>query len=101
MTQATVVRYQTSPEAADENERLIRAVFAELNEEQPEGLRYASFRLDDGVSFLHVAIVDAEVNPLTKSAAFAEFQGEIGARVVEGPTPSGAKVIASYRLPVD
>ena len=35
MTTATVVRYTTRPEAADENERLIRAVFAQLADESP------------------------------------------------------------------
>ena len=48
-----VVRYRTKSDRAEENERLIREVFAELAEEQPAGLRYAAFRLDDGVSFVH------------------------------------------------
>ena len=30
-----VIRYRTKPEHADENERLIRAVFAELAEQSP------------------------------------------------------------------
>ena len=56
MTVTKVIRNKTHPDSADENERLIRAVFAELAEQQPPGLRYAAFRLDDGVSFLHVAV---------------------------------------------
>ena len=52
MSRATVVRYTTRPESADENERLIRAVFAQLAEQRPAGLRYSSIRLEDGVSFL-------------------------------------------------
>jgi hypothetical protein len=67
-----VVRYRTKPECADENERLIRDVFAELADvTNPMGLHYASFRLDDGVSFLHVAVIEGEVNPLQTSKAFA------------------------------
>lgn len=93
-----VIRYKTKPESADENERLIRAVFAELASEKPEGLHYASFRLDDGVSFLHVAVVDGEENPLTKSAAFAEFQAGIQTRLNEGPIQADARAIGSYRL---
>ena len=52
----TVVRYQAKPERADENQKLIEAVFAELEERQPEGFTYKVFRLDDGVSFIHVVI---------------------------------------------
>jgi hypothetical protein len=98
VTTAKVIRYRTKPESADENERLVRRVYAELAEQAPDGLRYATFRLDDGVSFLHVAVLENEVNPLSSSAAFAEFQSGIKDRCVEGPTPSDAIVIGDYRL---
>ena len=65
-----VIRYRTKPDRADENERLIRDVFEELASEQPEGLQYAAFRLDDRVSFLHIAVLLGEENPLARSAAF-------------------------------
>jgi hypothetical protein len=98
MTNATVVRYTAKPETADENTRLIRSVFAELADTAPAGLHYATFRLDDGVSFLHVAVVDGDENPLTTSPAFAEFQSEINSRLIEGPTASKATLIASYGM---
>ena len=37
-TSAVVVRYQAKPERADENQRLIEAVFAELDERRAEGV---------------------------------------------------------------
>jgi hypothetical protein len=98
MTVTKVIRYRTKTESADENERLIRAVFAELATQNPDGLRYASFRLDDGVSFLHVAVLDGEENPLSTSAAFGEFQSGINDRCDEGPIPSDATVIGNYQL---
>ena len=97
MAVTKVVRYRTSPEAADENERLVRAVFAELATDRPEGLRYATFRLDDGVSFVHVAVLDGDSNPLATSAAFARFQAGIQDRCVEGPAAADATMIGSYR----
>lgn len=97
MTVARVIRYKTHPEKADENERLIREVFAELAEQKPEGLQYAAFRLDDGVSFLHVAMIDGEKNPLTASAAFGEFQSGIQDRCADGPAPADATLLGSYR----
>jgi hypothetical protein len=93
-----VIRYKTKPESAEENARLIRAVFAELAAEEPEGLHYASFRLDDGVSFLHVAVIDGDDNPLTRSPAFAAFQSDIADRLAEGPFQSDATAVGSFRL---
>jgi hypothetical protein len=91
-----VIRYRTKPEHADENARLIREVFAELAVSRPEGLRYTAFRLDDGVSFVHVAAVDGQANPLNESDAFARFQAGIADRCAEGPVPADATVVGSY-----
>ena len=96
MSITKVIRYTTKPESADENERLIRAVFAELAERKPDGLTYSAFRLDDGVSFLHVATLEAEENPLLSSAAFAEFQAGIKDRCASGPIPADGQVVGSY-----
>ena len=75
----TVVRYTTRPERADENQALVEKVFGELAEHRPEGLRYATFRLEDGVTFVHVASTDTAdgSNPLATTAAFGEFQQQI------------------------
>ena len=99
MSVTKVVWYRTNPQDADENAHLIRDVFAELAAERPDGLRYASFRLGDGVSFVHVAVLDADRNPLSDSAAFAKFQAGIKDRCADGPAASDATVIGSYRFP--
>jgi hypothetical protein len=88
----SVIRYQTLPEAADENQRLIENVFAELAIKAPAGLRYSSFRLDDGVSFLHVATGDG----LQDVAAFQEFQRNLDERLAEGPTRTQATQVGDY-----
>lgn len=95
-----VVRYQTRPDTADENQRLVENVFAELGDRDPGGLRYATFRLDDGVSFVHVATIETDdgSNPLAETAAFADFQREIGSRCVEPPAAHEATVVGSYRF---
>jgi hypothetical protein len=98
VTVTKVIRYRAKPERADENERLIRDVFAELAVSQPAGLRYATFRLADGVSFIHVAVLDGDVNPLVDSPAFGTFQSNIGDRLVDGPDASDATVVSSYRF---
>ncbi|MFI9381528.1 antibiotic biosynthesis monooxygenase [Kutzneria sp. NPDC052558] len=88
MSRTVMVRYRTRPEAAEENQRLVEAVFRELNADDPGGLRYATFRLDDGVTFVHVARFEGEDNPLQRSAAFKEFQQDVGARMESGPERS-------------
>ena len=98
MSVSKVVRYRTKPESADENERLIRAVFAELAEREPDGVRYAAFRLDDGVSFVHVVELAEGENPLASMGAFREFQAGIDERCAEGPAAADATVVGSYRL---
>jgi hypothetical protein len=91
-----VIRYRAKPERADENAALIKAVFAELAERRPDGVRYAALRLDDGESFIHIVQVDREPNPLLDLAAFQAFQAEILDRVADGPHGSDATVVGSY-----
>ncbi|MEI7592249.1 MAG: hypothetical protein WCK41_03400 [Actinomycetes bacterium] len=96
MIETRVIRYRTTSESADENARLIEVVFAELAERNVPGIRYEVFRLDDGVTFVHVATLDGEMNPLESSPAFAAFQSGLGARLEEGPYPAVATVVGSH-----
>jgi hypothetical protein len=89
---AAVIRYRTRPEAAEENQRLIAAVFAELAAVAPPGLRYSALRLADGVTFVHV--VDGAGLP--DLAAFQEFQRGLGDRLAEGPVRDEAALIGTY-----
>ncbi|GAB2982521.1 hypothetical protein LWP59_16850 [Amycolatopsis acidiphila] len=99
MPKVVIVQYQTHPEAADENQRLIEEVMSELDDQDPGGLRYASFRLDDGVTFVHVAITEGDSDPLSQSTAFTAFQQGFGERHVTGTRArSTASVVGSYRF---
>ena len=48
-----MVRYRVKPERVAENEQLVRAVYDELKDVDPDRFQYATFRLDDGVTFVH------------------------------------------------
>lgn len=98
MSETVVVRYETRADAAVENQRLMEQVFRELNETAPQGLRYATFRLADEVSFVHVALIEGDDSPLSRSAAFAEFQRGAGSRMVSPPVRAEATVVGSYRF---
>jgi len=95
----TVVRYQAKPERAAENQQLIEAVFAELDDRQPEGLTYKVFRLDDGVSFIHVAIEHDIDDPASLQAvpAFQAFVADIAQRCDVPPVATGATIVGGYR----
>src|SRR5215467_1371601 len=94
-----MVRYRVKLEQAAENEVLVRAVYEELHETRPQGLRYATFKLDDGVTFVHLAEHDADgPNQLTPLASFKGFQEDIAERCDDPPIVSEVSTIGAYRL---
>lgn len=98
---AAMVRYRVKPEHAAENVALVQAVYRELEQTQPDGLSYATFRLDDGVSFVHIAIEEDEgTGALSRLAAFQRFREGIAERCDEPPAATELHEIGSFR-PVD
>ena len=93
-----MVRYRIKPDRVEENESFIRAVFAELQSRSPDGVRYASFRQEDGVSFVHIASIEAESNPLAELPAFKAFTADIRERCDEPPVAVELSEIGSYRM---
>jgi hypothetical protein len=93
-----MVRYRVNPESAAENETLVRAVYSELAATEPAGLRYATFRHDDGVTFIHVAQTPDELNPLDRVAAFNEFQAGLKDRCAEPPALSKLTLVGSFGI---
>ena len=80
---SSMVRYKVRPDRADENEALVKAVYEELALKRPDGLRYATFRLPDGVSFNDVA-------------AFTAFVTDIASRCDEPPVATEITLVGSY-----
>jgi hypothetical protein len=98
MAQQTSVRYTTrDAAAADANQALIDAVFAELDQLQPAGLSYRVARSDDGLSFEHVAVVEEDPNPLPGLASFQAFSSTVAERVVAPPVVQTGEVVARFR----
>src|SRR4051812_10606039 len=95
----TVVRYQAKPDRADENQELIEAVFADLAERQPKGFTYRVFRLEDGVSFVHVVIEHDVADPdsLQDVPAFQAFVADIADRCDVPPLAMGATLVGGYQ----
>ena len=95
-----LVRYKVKADKAEENEGYIRDVFEELKRTAPAGLRYASFKLDDGLSFVHIASIETDDgnNPLGQTESFRKFQEGIQDRCEEPPVAVDLTMIGNYRL---
>jgi hypothetical protein len=93
-----MVQYTVKPDRAAENEELVRAVYDELLRARPDRLRYATFRLPDGVSFLHIAETEGGQDPLSTVDAFQRFRAGIADRCEEAPVATELRVIGSFRL---
>ena len=95
----TLIRYDTKPERAEENQRLIEGVFQELHTKAPGGVRYLAIKLDTG-TFVHFVELDSDdgSNPLRELDAFRSFQSGIRDRQVEPALSSAAAIIGNYRM---
>lgn len=95
----TLILYETKPEATRDNERLIQAVFRELRETAPEGVRYMALKLEDG-TFVHFSMVEETggPHPITALAAFQAFQKGVKERCAVAPRSRAAEIVGSYRL---
>ena len=95
----TVVRYRTKPEMADENQRLIENVFAELQTKSPEGIRYLVMKLGDG-KFIHFVIAESDdgASPLPQLEAFQSFRNGIAERCIEQPQTGAMIIVGDYRM---
>jgi hypothetical protein len=84
----------------EENKQLVQAIFAELDAKQPEGLRYASFGLPDGLSFVHIASIETTdgKNPLNMTEAFPLFAKDIKDRCEEPPVAMDLTEVGSYNF---
>jgi hypothetical protein len=104
MQKRLVTRYATtSAEAADENQRRVEGVFAELATTKPGNISYIVLRLADN-SFVHVSFHDHgddEVNPISSTKAFAHFQENHGDRRDGGVDQQTATLVGSYITVID
>ena len=93
-----IVRYRVKSDRVDENVAKVKAVYAELAETKPAGLRYATFVAADGVTFFHVAAIEGDTNPLAACKAFKAFQEDIRDRCDEPPAPTDLTQVGSYNF---
>ena len=94
---SSIVRYKVKAGRAEENVALVQAVYAELAAKRPEGLHYATFRLPDGLSFMHLVVeTDQPGRILGQIDAFKAFQADIEGRCDEPPAVAEITLVGSY-----
>ena len=94
-----MIRATVKAESVPEVEAGAREMFSAIAEAQPTGVRYASCKLPDGVTFVAILEIDDGVdNPLPAIPAFREFQENLKNWIAEPPTPEPLEVVGTYRL---
>jgi hypothetical protein len=97
-----MVRYRVKPERMQENEELVRAVYEELDRVAPSGFSYATYKLDDGVTFMHLAVTESDAQEdgrvLLKLEAFQAFRQGLEDRADEGPVVTELDRVGSFRM---
>ena len=98
MQKRLVTRYTMPSTEADENQRRVEGVFAELEATAPDNVSYIVLRLADD-SFVHVSFHDHgddEVNPIASTAAFEHFQDGHAERRAGGVDQQTATLVGAY-----
>ena len=93
----TAVRYRIKPEQEDENRSRIEAVFAQLEQQAPEGFRYMALQLEDG-TFIHLVEGNGAYDLPARNAAFKEFVAGPKERQSEPTVRQPARLVGQYRM---
>ena len=95
-----MVTYKVKGDKVEENESLVRAVYEELHQKNNPDIHYATFKLEDGQSFVHLASFDSEEGreAFSNCNAFKEFQKDIKERCEVPPNPQKLSEIGSINF---
>lgn len=94
-----MVRARVEADSVDEIEAAGSKVFSALYRERVQGIRYATCRLPDGVTYLNLLQLDDGIrNPLPALPEGKEFQANLNRWLAEPATSESLTVIGSYRL---
>ncbi|MFJ6832342.1 hypothetical protein [Streptomyces sp. NPDC091209] len=92
-----MVRATVKPEFVGELEDALHKMFTAVEEARPAGVRYASYRLPDGVTYLaQLELADGIENPLPAIAEFREFQAGLKKWLAGPPAAEHLEVRGAY-----
>ncbi len=93
----TIVTYTVKPGREEENAALVRAVFEELADTRPAGLRYAVFYLPDQRQFMHLYTDEGSTSGVQELASFQAFVTGATDRHEQPATVTQPELIGDYR----
>ena len=95
-----LVIYKVKPDQVEENEELVKAVYDELRQINDSDIHYATFKLDDGQTFVHIASFAAEEKKpiLTESGTFKAFQEGLKERCEVPPNPQRLNEVDTFNF---
>ena len=92
-----MITYTLKREELPAHLALVGEVYADLQQLAPDGLGYATYQLDDDVSFVELLTGDAGPGPLAGSAAFARFRSSLDARCERPPVLIELRQVGAYQ----
>jgi hypothetical protein len=92
----TLIRYRTLHDKADDNQRAVASVFAELAQTLPLGLQYLAMRGPDA-TFYHLVMAEPDAPALIDLDSFRAFREGLRDRLREAPVTVELTVIGNHR----
>jgi len=90
-----MIRCKVRPGGAEADLELLREVYEEMRSVQPKGLRYATFQLEDKVTFVSFAEMEGP-EVLQRLPAFQRLRATPGDRFDEPPVLTVLHEVGSY-----
>ena len=95
----TMVRSRVKPEHVEEADTAARKFFSAIEQAQLQGIRYASCKLPDGVTYVILTEIEEGIeDPRPTLPAYQEFVSQIPGWLAEPPTVEQLTIVGSYNL---
>jgi len=92
-----MIRYTIKRDQVARELELLGAVYEELESTQQDGLRYATFQLQDKVSFVELAVTDGP-GRFSQLKSFCHYRATLDERCDEPPVITKLHEVGSFRF---
>lgn len=92
-----MIRYKVKPEEVERHLELLDDVYEELESTRPDGFRWATFRLEDGLTFVDFVVGEDLPGPLPRLQSFRRYRAGLDERCDERDAAE-LYVVGSYRF---
>lgn len=94
-----MIQYTVRCDQVQQNIDLLRAAYAELRADPPDDLRWITYQLDDGVTFIDIVAGSGDPAELAQRPAFHRFRSTLDDRCQAPPTMTELKQIEALGHP--